>query len=167
MFQSGLGLFMDQNFSGIQLLRDMDTDFGILPYPKYDEAQESYSARLEAAYKCCTVPVTNNRLDLTGTMLEALYCAAYNDVIPAYYEITLKSKSVRDNDSEEMLDIISSNVRFDYGDTWWCDAIRDGVFRGMFEENSRNFASAIKRAERLAAKAIKNSITSYMDTTEE
>ena len=36
-FVDGHGLFCSANFFRISKLRDMDTDFGILPYPKWDE----------------------------------------------------------------------------------------------------------------------------------
>lgn len=47
MFQSGHSLFMDTSFKLVSNLRDMDSDFGIIPYPKFDESQTDYYSRVE------------------------------------------------------------------------------------------------------------------------
>ena len=74
-------------------------------------------------------------------ILEALACESYKSVVPAYYEIALKTKYTRDEDSARMLDIIFENRVFDLGDTIWCTELRDGVFEGMFMNNDRALSS--------------------------
>lgn len=59
------------------------------------------------------MPVTADNLDLTGRILEDMAYQSYLTVRPAYYEITLKGKVSRDNESGEMLDIIYSNINLD------------------------------------------------------
>ncbi len=91
--------------------RTMDTDFGILPVPMYEESQQEYrnvSPNAHALY----VPTTVADRDFTGIMLEALSYESHKTVYPAYYEIMLKGKSARDNESEEMLDLIRSSVSY-------------------------------------------------------
>ncbi len=82
---------MDMSFFFIEELREMETDFGIIPYPKYDENQSSYATRL-CYYMPTVVPITikGERLDRAGVMLEALACEYASNVVPAYYEIALK-----------------------------------------------------------------------------
>ena len=46
MFESGKGLFMTTWLGNCANLREMDADFGIIPYPKWDESQEHYSTYL-------------------------------------------------------------------------------------------------------------------------
>ena len=41
-FMNGQGLFLTESIGEAHIMREMRDDFGILPYPKYDEAQESY-----------------------------------------------------------------------------------------------------------------------------
>ena len=140
MFQNEQALFMDITFFYIASLRDMDADFGIIPYPKYDEEQENYYSRIEGCELTC-VPVTAGDLERTSIILEALACESYKSVVPAYYEIALKTKYTRDEDSSRMLDIIFENRIFDLGDTIWCTELRDGVFEGMFMNNDRALSS--------------------------
>ena len=42
LFTSGHSLFYAEVLGNAKVLRSMDTDFGIIPFPKYDEAQENY-----------------------------------------------------------------------------------------------------------------------------
>ena len=42
LFNNDQLLFMDCSFFYVQQLRSMETDFGIIPYPKYDEDQNRY-----------------------------------------------------------------------------------------------------------------------------
>jgi len=145
-FKNNQGLFFDTQFYHIEALRDMDTDFGVIPYPKYDEAQDKYYSRFETAYTFC-VPVTNTELERTSAIIEVLACEAARTVIPAYYDVSLKVKLTRDDASSEMLDLIFDGLTVDYGDTVWCADIRDGIFRLMFLNNKREIASDIASIE--------------------
>jgi len=146
MFKEDKGLFFDIQVYFIEALRDMETDFGIIPYPKYDESQDKYYTRFETAY-LFTVPVTNVELERTSAIIEALACEAAQIVIPAYYEVSLKNKFTRDDNSSEMLDLLFDGMTVDYGDTVWCADIRDGIFRLMFLNNKREIASDIASIE--------------------
>ncbi len=113
-FRNGLGFFLSWTIGESHNMRDMEDDFGILPFPKWDESQEryiTYNALGNAtAY---AVPVTAD-LDMTSCILEALAYYGYNDILPEYYNRALKGKSARDTESEEMLDIIFDNIEFDF-----------------------------------------------------
>ena len=137
---------MDSSFHHVQQLRSMETDFGILPYPKYDEAQERYYSRV-SYYNAPIVPVTNNNLELTGALLEYFNYISSETVIPAYYDIVLKSKTSRDNESQAMLDLIFDSRVVDIGDTTLCADIRDGFVQTMFRTNDRNLASKLPSAQ--------------------
>lgn len=142
MFTSGHGLFMDMNFFLISKLRDMDSDFGIIPYPKYDESQTDYKSRIEGGL-VTIIPQTNKKLEMTGAVLEALAYESRETVIPAYYNIALKGKYARDAESVEMLDLIFAGRVYDLGDTYWCSILRDGIFQDMFRDNKRDYSSII------------------------
>ena len=60
-----------------------------------------------------SVPKTNSDLERTGIILEALARESSDTVIPAYYDVTLKNKLLRDDDSVKMLDIIFGNRKLD------------------------------------------------------
>lgn len=131
LFQTNQALFADHTFYTISKLRDMESDFGIIPYPKWDENQESYHAWVEGGCQTISVPMNTPDLDESGALIEALCCISYHSVIPAYYEISLKQKYTRDSVSAEMFDIIRESRTFDLGDTFWFSVIRS-TFGGLF-----------------------------------
>jgi len=115
MFQNNQALLMYIRMTEIEGLRGMDTDFGILPFPKYDENQKNYLSLVNASIgSSLVVPVTANQ-DISGAVLEAMAYESRYTLIPAYYEVTLQTKISRDNESEEMLNIIFSNMTYDIG----------------------------------------------------
>ena len=146
LFTNNQSLFMDSSFHHVQQLRGMETDFGILPYPKYDESQERYYSRV-SYYNAPIVPVTNDNLELTGALLEYFNYISSETVIPAYYDIVLYSKVSRDDESQAMLDLIFDSRVVDIGDTTLCADIRDGFVATMFQTNDRNLASKLPTAQ--------------------
>lgn len=70
-------------------------------------------------------------------------CESRKSVIPAYYEVALKVKFTRDEESAKMLDLAFENRVFDYGDTLFCTELRDGVMRQIFAGNNRDIVSTL------------------------
>jgi len=116
MFANDQVLFYSRYLCIIKKYRDMETDFGILPYPKYDEAQKDYYSSV-SPYGCSfvCVPVVVENPEMTGAVLEYMACESRDIVTPAYYDVTLQGKILRDEESTEMLDIILSSRVFDLG----------------------------------------------------
>ena len=73
MFCDGKALFTDSSCFQISLTRDAATDFGIIPYPKYDETQDKYYSRIEGC-ELFGVPLTNTDPEMTAVILEAMAC---------------------------------------------------------------------------------------------
>ena len=142
LFMGNQSLFMDVQMPALSLLRGMETDFGIIPYPKYDEKQKNYYGRV-GAFDTFVVDKSNAGFERTSAVIEALNSDSYKTVLPQYYEVCLKTRTSRDDESEDMLDIVFDNLIIDLGDTVWLDKIRDAVFAGMFSANNRNIISKI------------------------
>lgn len=162
MFKSGKALFLEINFMRIKDLRDMDIDFGILPYPKYDEQQEEYLTRLGWAELVC-IPSSGSEetLERTSVILEALCCESAKTVVPAYYELALKTKGTRDSESEAMIDLLVSNRVFDYGDTILSNDLRGGTLRSIFQENKTTLVSDMQSIEAKINTQLKNMIDAF------
>ncbi len=94
-------------------LREIEFDFGILPLPKYDEAQESHQIFCGAGL--IGVPVNLAEAERTGAILEALAYYSYELLRPAFFDVVLENKSVRDEDSYEMITLMHENKTFDFG----------------------------------------------------
>jgi len=157
-YMNGHTLFLDCNCKSIGDLRSVQTDFGILPYPKYTADQPDYYSRVEAGDPAI-VPVTAQNLNMIGTILEALNSGSAQTVIPAYYDVALKEKYARDDESSKMLDIIFGNRIYDLGDTYWCTILRDGIFLNMFTNNDRSPASNLATVQPVIDAAIDKVVT--------
>lgn len=155
MFSEGKSLFMDMSFFFIEELRQMESDFGIIPYPKFSTEQANYASRL-CYYMPTIVPVTltGEKLERAGVMLEALACEYYNNVVPAYYEVALKAKAARDEESQGMLDIIFNSRVIDLGDSTFCGELRDGPMRQMFEGKSDAITSRAKSLDKIISRIL-------------
>ncbi len=153
MFCDGKALFTDSSCFQISLTRDAATDFGIIPYPKYDETQDKYYSRIEGC-ELFGVPLTNTDPEMTAVILEAMASESRKTVVPAYYEVTLKVKFTRDEESSKMLDIAFENRVFDYGDTILCEEFRDGVMSQAFAKDNRDIVSTLTKVQNKVEKKL-------------
>ena len=96
--------------------RDSDVDFGFLPYPKMEASQEDYGHFVSAYHtQFLCVPELVENMARTGIILEELAYQGKELLTPAYYEQTLIGKTIRDEESAEMLDIIFASRVYDVG----------------------------------------------------
>ncbi|MBQ8369112.1 MAG: extracellular solute-binding protein [Clostridia bacterium] len=116
IFGSGNALYLWGLTYSIINMRDSEIDFGLIPYPKYDEAQETYYSNANAYTNALvSVPITVSDQERAGLILEAYSAKGLELVTPAFYDIQVMTKSIRDNDSAEMLEIIFNNQMYDIG----------------------------------------------------
>ena len=156
-FAQNGGLFRVGCVGFVNLLREMEADFGILPLPKYDEAQTDYYGRMIDGW-LHIVPNTPQDTEMQGVIMEALGAESRNYVIPAYFDIALTYKFTRDTDSEEMLNMIFDNVMVDLGDTIWYSNIRAPLSDEITALHT-DFASFFKRNEKVVVKTIEKQLT--------
>lgn len=148
LFSSGNALFMLDRV-GVLLTpdyRNAEFDFGIVPVPKYDTAQEKYLTMINEHASIMAIPAYNNNLEMTGKIVEALSAESYKQLVPAYYEVALKTKYSRDEESVRMLDLIFEGVVYDFGllyaiptfdiyQTILCNKRDPGTFASEIEKN--------------------------------
>lgn len=145
------GLF--QNSTGFG---DLEFDFSIIPYPKYDEDQASYYTMADGAHGTMMVPITIADPARTSIIIEALNAETYKQVLPAYFDTALKNRYSRDAESGEMLDLLMSCRVFDFGymyNTGIAFTIQNMVSKNANTTESE-YASQIKKAETEYAKVI-------------
>ena len=113
-FMESRSMFRVEQLYGLQQIREAEFEYGILPAPKYDEAQENYYSYVHPGQsQAICIPITNNRLDLTGAILEDAAYQSYQSIRPAYYDVTLTGKLARNEDTVEMLNIMLANLNPD------------------------------------------------------
>ena len=113
MFQENHGLFWITNLQMVIRLREMETDFGIAPCPKYDEQQKNYQNVVWFVGSYATIPISAKSVDESGFLLEALAAKSREILRPAYYEVALSMKYLRDRESVEMLDLVIDNRAYE------------------------------------------------------
>ena len=96
-------------------LRDMDAQYCMIPFPKWDEAQENYLTNADDKFTVFAIPLTaDGSLDFIGVLYEALSAESYKTVYPAYYDTALKGKYSSDPTTAEMVDLIMAGRNFDF-----------------------------------------------------
>ncbi|MBR5869601.1 MAG: hypothetical protein IKZ09_01070 [Clostridia bacterium] len=115
-FIEGKALFMADGFCiATDKLRDSDTEYGIIPMPKLDEAQDGYYTMVDGCHDILGVPVTVGDVEMVGTITEALNAESYKRTVPVFYDIVLKTKGSRDEESVAIIDMICDGRIFDFG----------------------------------------------------
>ena len=113
MFEENRGLFWITNLQMVIRLREMETDFGIAPCPKYDESQEEYRNVVWFVGSYATIPTSAPSAADSSFILEAMAAKSRELLRPAYYEVALSMKYLRDRESIEMLDLVIDNRSYE------------------------------------------------------
>ena len=161
IFTGNRGLFYTRYVRAASWFRDMETDFGLLPYPKWDASQKDYCNTMHAygtSYIC--VPVTAEDPARAGAVIEALAYYGKQLITPAYYDTTLKGKYFRDEESAAMLDIIFSSRFFDIGMYYQIGGYNEKVIQ-MMQQGNTDFVSMYAKNETAALKKLEEINTAY------
>ena len=142
----GRALFMYESMFYIPTLRSLETDFGILPNPKLDTAQEKYYTPVNTQHaSAISIPVTNGDLERTGIILEALTAESYYTLLPAYYNAMLSGRYYWDDQSGDMLDILLNYKCYDLADVYgWGYEIKNRLLNMPFD-NDNDFVSVCEK----------------------
>ena len=141
----------------------METDFGILPYPKFNEAQERYYTRIGGCELFFTSKAASPEdLIRTSAILEAMASEAFRNCLPAYYDLMLKTKLARDVESEEIIDLIFENRVFDFVDNLWVADLRDGPLNTMFTSKNNTLVSQNERLETVVNRRRDSMVEAFM-----
>jgi len=157
VFLSGHALFYLEPIGSLKKLRDMDDEFGIVPFPKYDEAQSSYVTYIANYAAMCGIPITSSDAERTGTILENLCAWSFGDLREAYVDTTLNFKYIRDEESKEMLNLILSSGRFNLCDLLSVTAVKDAVGNAATAGNP-DVASIAAKTAKVADKMLEKNL---------
>ena len=156
-FANGTLTFSPMRFySAFAALRDMKDTYSILPYPKWDEAQENYYTNADDKFQVFSVPKTASDTAFVGMIFEALAAESYRSVYPAYYDVALKGKYSSDPSTAEMIDIIMAGrkfeVSFQFGEQHF--ARLPYIFRDLLISSKQKLASKWASVEKSINKKI-------------
>ncbi len=158
-FKDGRGLFYGEVAQYLSTLnREMtDGNYGVLPVPKYDEAQEFYRTWTHDSGSAFSVTsaIPEKDAEVIGQIMSAYAILSHQKLKPAYYDTMLKSRGVQDAESAEILDLIFSNRIYDlafYFDLGFYDVFKSNVN----DKNTERFASAYSSAAKSFDRKLKN-----------
>jgi len=145
VFMAGNTLFITGMLSTTSALRDMEDDFGFLPFPKTSDTQENYKTQVAATAELSCVPISSDNIEMTGAVLEALSAQSYYYVTPAYYESELMVKYARDDAASQMIDLIRDTMtsNFIYAYNYALNGIGH-VHRKLIVNNDNNYMSKVQ-----------------------
>jgi len=106
-------------------LRDMESDYGIIPIPKYEESQDGYYSFVHDQYSVFFIPATVKNTDVAGAVTEALCAENYRSVLDVYLDVVLDNKYTRDPESADMINLGLGGFKLDTG--WIFAYSLDGV----------------------------------------
>lgn len=166
-FASGSLLFVVNYISTAETetLRNMQDEYGILPFPKYDENQKEYYSCTGDIPTCFSIPTTNTDPDTAAAVLEALASYSYRETKPAYLDTALKGKYMNDPDSRKMVDYIVNGYKVDA--SWiYFDTISNeypASFRYMLIDGETGYASKHAAKEKLISRSLKAYRGAFLD----
>lgn len=137
------------------IFRNMDSPYGILPIPKYLETDD-YSSPIGSTL-LMSIPVTCANTENVGIALDAMTRYSYENVLPVYYE-SLCYKSLRDEDSIDMLEIIHAARTADLGRVYgWTTSLLSSIANSIIKR-SGDYASTFAKNEEKLTTTIANSL---------
>ena len=134
-------LFWANSTLNLAKMREMESDFGILPFPKLTEEQDRYystMATYNSQFLC--LPRLQEDIDYSSTIIEALAYYGREYVRPVVYEKTITGTYFRDDESADMLDLIFQSYIYDIGQLHRIGDLNNGILN-MFRTKANNFTS--------------------------
>lgn len=147
-------LFAQMNMMEAENIREMESDYGIIPAPKYAE-EDDYISILYCDCEPMTIPKTVSDAERAGVILENICALTSFYVDEVYINDMAERKLIRDKDSLEMVRLIyDSPIYFDY---WNWEGV-SGILNNALKSSSPTIISDMAAVEEALKSAIKNDI---------
>lgn len=144
VFGEDHSLFLGGTIDMTKELVNMKSDYGVCPYPKLDPKDE-YRTSIDINAPMFALPVTMDDPEMTGAILEYMAYESEQNLLPAYYDTTIKTKRMQDTRDYDMLDIIRTGASYN-GILIYMGGIEDNGFDYREKMlSSGNFASVWAR----------------------
>ena len=164
VFADDRALFVDTVISKIgQMLSNMESEYGIIPQPKYDEDAD-YASYIAYTIPITCVPKVVADPQMVGNIIEAYCTASYDLVTPDLFEIVTKLQHAHDSDSGEMIDIIIRNKVVDPAHWFMLNGFCD-FSMVLLNAKTNTVSSYLKSATNGAAKQVENINKAYKGIT--
>ena len=160
LFNDGRALFRPSGFTAVTKCRSQASmEFGILPMPLMSESQDEYytitsGSVVAGILENCEDP------EFSAYMLDAFAAGAKQHITPAYIDVNLKWKSLRDDDSQKILEYIFDHIVYDSGLVYNFGNV-SGLFTDLAKEASTDVASKLDAISDQILTQIDQVVTDY------
>ena len=163
LFEEGRSLFFGEVMACVTRMRDSETDFGLIPFPKYETTQENYYNFVhKTAGKGVCIPSTQADPEMASIIIEAMAAKSVYTVTEAYYDKALTYKYMRDEESAEMLDLILSSRVYDLAYIYdWGNLFTS--LHSFITSGKDTVSSTWQKKLSSAEKALDKTITAYKE----
>lgn len=153
-------LYMSERVAASEKMKDMNSDYGIIPFPKYNAEQQRYISSSRDYTSAIAVPSNIDNPEMVGTVIEAMCMYGYQKITPQYYDVTLKFRYLSDPVAVDMLDIVRDSLVHDFGMTFtnYLD-----LMYSIMGDNIKNGVKDISRVLTSNTKAWKKDINAIYD----
>ena len=124
--------------------------------PKYEESQKEYHTYVAEGTGLMIVPKTTDDTARLGMTLEILGATGQDSILTAYYDVCIKTRDSRDEDSGRMLDICFTTRCYDLGLMFNWGSVVSTLKDTAPDNLSKVFASTRKSFRKNMAKAFES-----------
>jgi hypothetical protein len=115
LFTQDLCLFLYMDANSVTQFAEMESEFGVLPFPKYDQNQTVHKTIYPYNNNLLAIPSVTENIEQTAFLLEDMNYISSFTVVPAWFDTLLTRRYARDDESEESLHILRNNCVYDLG----------------------------------------------------
>ncbi|MBQ8578798.1 MAG: hypothetical protein IJ449_12680 [Clostridia bacterium] len=162
LFASDHFLFVQNGANVASQFSDMTSEYGIVPNPKYDEAQPDYYHLMDEHACAWAIPTTNTNPEKTDIIMNWWGYLSSNTLVDAFYETTIKYKRLNAPEDAEMLDIVRGSVRYEIATI--ADLGVMDVLNSAF--TSGNLMSSYEKKSKTIEKKFEKLIAAYTESAE-
>lgn len=155
-FMEDESLFFMGRFTYTNNLRDMESSYGLIPYPKYSE-DLPYMSGTGQSGNFIAVPTTNQtNFEATCAALEAINAESYRYVFPALFESAMKIKYANTDKDAQMVDIIHDSIYIDFTAVAGLDVAVEAVVNSGVNTFASSSASQKKMLDKQLEKILED-----------
>lgn len=159
IFEQDNTIFRSTSLSAVTRLVNMSGNYGILPIPKYTEAQDGYYCWVSGNnhYPLC-IPNTVPDAEKSAAIAEILcYYSRYGSdtLYDAFFEVMKISKICRQSEDVAMLDLVFASKTFDLDYSAQITGVESNLYSLAKSGNLSSLNSTIKSLRRLADSNLK------------
>ncbi len=119
LYASGnVAFHVNKLFQAETYLRDMESDYYIIPAPKLNDTQKEYVTGIHDGITLYGIPYDAENVAASAATLEALAAESLRTVTPEYYESSLKFKYTRDDTAAQVIDLMRSTTTSNFAAAW-------------------------------------------------